>query len=136
MERDSFFKARRAAARNDRPIIGILSQPDDPAPDGESYIAASYVKWVESAGGRVIPILHDMDEDQVRKRFSLINGLLIPGGSATLEPGHSFFDTASLLVDLAMRANDGGDYFPVHGTCLGMETLAIIFSGNHSILSR
>ena len=24
------------------------------------------------------------------------------------------------------QANDAGDYFPVHGTCLGMETLAIL----------
>jgi gamma-glutamyl hydrolase len=53
---------------NDRPIIGILSQPGDPAPDGASYIAASYVKWVESAGARVVPIEYDLTEAEVRDR--------------------------------------------------------------------
>lgn len=44
------------------PIIGILAQetfsiekyfPDE---NYESFIAASYVKFIESAGGRVVPI--------------------------------------------------------------------------------
>jgi hypothetical protein len=47
------------------------------------------------------------------RRFSMINGLLLPGGGADLEPGHPFFDTARRLVDLAVKANDNGDYFPV-----------------------
>jgi hypothetical protein len=35
------------------------------------------------------------------------------GGGATLKPGHKFYDTARLLVDLAIEANENGDYFPV-----------------------
>jgi gamma-glutamyl hydrolase len=51
-------------------------------------------------------------------RFRVINGLLLPGGGAVLRPGHAFFDTASALVDLALAANDAGDYFPVSdGVC-------------------
>ena len=46
----------------------------------------------------------------------MINGLLLPGGGADLEPGHQFFDTARRLVDLAIKANDNGDYFPVRGS--------------------
>jgi gamma-glutamyl hydrolase len=53
---------------NDRPIIGILSQPGDPAPEGYSYIAASYVKWVESAGARVIPIEFDLTDSEIEER--------------------------------------------------------------------
>ncbi|GFH15267.1 folate gamma-glutamyl hydrolase [Haematococcus lacustris] len=101
-----------------------------------SYIAASYVKWVESAGARVVPILYDMSPAQVRARFAMINGLLLPGGGASLRPGHQFYDTAKLLVDLAVEANDKGDYFPIQGTCLGMETLSIIISRNYTILSN
>lgn len=62
--------------------------------------------------------------------------MLIPGGSQDLRPGHPYYDSAELLLKLALEANDNGDYFPVHGTCLGFEALAIIASGNHSILSR
>ncbi|KIY93948.1 gamma-glutamyl hydrolase [Monoraphidium neglectum] len=120
---------------NERPIIGILSQPGAPAPDGDSYIAASYIKWVEAAGARVIPIFYDDTQEDIRRKFAAINGLLLPGGGARLKPGHLFYDTAAQLVGLAIKANDAGDYFPVHGTCLGMETLSIIVSGNYSLLA-
>ncbi len=50
---------------------------------------------------------------QVVRLFNSVNGLLIPGGSQALKPGHAFFDTASLMFDLTLQANDGGDYFPV-----------------------
>lgn len=53
---------------NERPIIGLLTQPGEPAPVGQSYVAASYVKWLESAGARVVPILYDMTEQEVRRR--------------------------------------------------------------------
>jgi len=66
----------------------------------------------------------------------MINGVLIPGGGAKLTPGHKFYDTARQLVELAIDANDNGDYFPVHGTCLGMETLCIVLSENYTILSQ
>lgn len=47
------------------------------------------------------------------RRFRAVSGLLIPGGGQDLRPGHPFFDTASLLFDLAREANRKGDYFPV-----------------------
>jgi len=34
------------------------------------------------------------------------------------------------------QANDGGDYFPVHGTCLGLETLSIVVRGGSRRLPR
>lgn len=50
---------------NYRPVIGILSHPGDGASgrlsnaSTASYIAASYVKFVESAGARVIPLIYN-----------------------------------------------------------------------------
>lgn len=50
---------------NFRPVIGILSHPGDGASGrlnaaaNISYIAASYVKFVESAGARVIPLIYN-----------------------------------------------------------------------------
>lgn len=50
---------------NYRPVIGIISHPGDGASgrlsnaSSASYIAASYVKFVESAGARVIPIIYN-----------------------------------------------------------------------------
>lgn len=66
----------------------------------------------------------------------MVNGFLLPGGSARLRPGHTFFDTATEVVRLANEANDKGDHFPILAICLGFETLAIIASGNVTILGR
>lgn len=54
---------------NYRPVIGILSHPGDGASGrlsnatNASYIAASYVKFVESGGARVIPLIFNEPEE-------------------------------------------------------------------------
>ncbi|KDD74766.1 hypothetical protein H632_c1088p1, partial [Helicosporidium sp. ATCC 50920] len=127
---------KREEKLNVRPIIGVVAQSGRPAPEGHTYIAASYIKFVESAGARVIPILPDMPPAEVKRRFQAINGVLIPGGSQNLRPGNDFFDTVDLLFNLTLAANDAGDFFPMHGTCLGFEALAVAASRNHSILTH
>lgn len=75
------------------PIIGILTEPTACPPtkaaaggDGAdkskncSYIAASYVKWLESAGARPVPILYDWPADVVVKVLGNLNGVVFPGG--------------------------------------------------------
>ncbi|GAB4816247.1 hypothetical protein N2152v2_003293 [Parachlorella kessleri] len=134
IEQSYILRAHEKKGINLRPIIGVLSQPGDPAPKGHSYIAASYVKFLESAGARVVPVLPDMPRDEVKRLFESVNGFLIPGGAQDLRPGAPFYDTAEHMFNLTIKANDNGDYFPLHGTCLGFETLAIIAASNHSIL--
>lgn len=54
---------------NDGPVIGVLTQEmyssslQRIAPLKKSYIAASYVKSIESAGGRVIPVFTNKSID-------------------------------------------------------------------------
>jgi hypothetical protein len=54
---------------NNRPIIGILTQAgleeDKFVPKDGTYIAASYVKFVEAGGARVVPVLADTPADVV-----------------------------------------------------------------------
>lgn len=76
--------------RNEAPVIGILTIPSDDDytqyPSSQySYFAASYVKYVESAGARVLPIPYEADEDTLTKYFNQINGLLLTGGTLALE---------------------------------------------------
>ncbi|KAJ7549003.1 hypothetical protein O6H91_07G036200 [Diphasiastrum complanatum] len=59
------------------------------------------------------------------QKFAAINGILFPGGSASLQVG-PFYNVAEKLFKMALRANDEGDYFPVFGTCLGYELLSVI----------
>lgn len=81
-ETDAFEAGPRCPAvdpnLNFRPVIGILSHPGDGASGrlnnatNASYIAASYVKFVESAGARVIPLIYNEPEESLYKvSFSL-----------------------------------------------------------------
>ncbi|CAK0784110.1 hypothetical protein CVIRNUC_007313 [Coccomyxa viridis] len=135
-ERNSETFLQVPSNNTDRPLIGILSQPGSPAPGNQSYIAASYVKFVEAAGARAVPILCDAPAHEVERIFKAVNGLLIPGGGQNLSPGHPFYDTAAELFRMTLAANDAGGYMPLHGTCLGFEALAIIVSGDTKILSK
>ncbi|XP_059900472.1 gamma-glutamyl hydrolase-like isoform X2 [Gadus macrocephalus] len=98
--------------RNDAPVIGILSQESySPPPNVTSYIAASYVKYLESAGARVVPV-----------------SILFPGGGAHLITS-GYARAAKIFYQLTIEANSRGDYFPVWGTCLGLEELTFLTSG-------
>jgi len=120
---------------NNRPIVGILTQPVDPQFDqyGNSYIAASYVKYIESAGARVVPVLHNSTFDELEEMFNSINGLFFPGGGASLNDTQLFY-SAQYLYKLALEANDNGDYFPLFGHCMGFELLSILTSNDVNIL--
>jgi gamma-glutamyl hydrolase len=101
------------------PVIGVVAQPKKstliPCDGTCEYIAASYVKWVESAGGRVLPIPYDASPKDLDTIFASVNGLLFPGGSNLISKG------AKYLFSRARQANEAGDFFPVWGTCLGLE---------------
>mmetsp|Transcript_27625 Transcript_27625/g.42265 ORF Transcript_27625/g.42265 Transcript_27625/m.42265 type:complete len:376 (-) Transcript_27625:148-1275(-) len=99
----------------DRPVIGILSTPNHN--HTETYVAASYVKWLEAAGARSIVIPFYADDDTVEDIFGQINGLLLPGGTAI----DAVPDSVKKLWSLAKKSNDDGDVFPIWGTCLSFE---------------
>ncbi|CEG36738.1 gamma-glutamyl hydrolase a [Plasmopara halstedii] len=109
------------------PIVGIFAHPI--SQHGE-YIAASYVKWVESAGGRVVPIPYNAPKPYLEQLLPQLNGLLFPGGSATVN------DRAEQLFRLALGLNDKGVYFPVWGTCLGFEWLLQLTTKDMNLLNE
>uniref|UniRef100_A0A6B2LAP1 folate gamma-glutamyl hydrolase n=1 Tax=Arcella intermedia TaxID=1963864 RepID=A0A6B2LAP1_9EUKA len=123
---------------NTRPIVGLLSQPteDDQRSYGHSYIAASYVKFFESAGARVVPIFYDTPHSVLHTLFNQINAVFFPGGDSDLL-GTQLYTTAHYLYQLAEKANDGLDYFPIYGHCMGFQLLSLITSrGNGKILTH
>ncbi|XP_073947292.1 gamma-glutamyl hydrolase A-like isoform X2 [Choristoneura fumiferana] len=126
----------RDEAVNNRPIIGVLSQEQSfylhgkyPEENFTSYIAASYVKDVESAGARVVPIMIGKDRSYYKEILSKLNGVLIPGGATYFNQSNGYADAGQHIYELAMELNDAGDYFPIFGTCLGFELLIILASG-------
>ena len=118
---------------NNRPIIAVLSQEITPGLlppriKGRSYIAASYVKYIESAGARAVPVTTTMTKEEIEDIFNSVNGVLYPGGDAPVF--HSkYYTNAEHFYNLAVSANRNGDFFPVWGTCLGFESLASIAAG-------
>jgi len=123
------------ATQNDRPIIGILTQPSDSSLTkyGSNYIAASYVKYVESAGARVVPVRHDAPFSVLQQYFNQLNGILFPGGGSDLN-NTTLFKAGNYLYNLALEAADRGDIFPIFGHCQGFELLTMITSQNFNIL--
>ncbi|XP_010707289.1 gamma-glutamyl hydrolase [Meleagris gallopavo] len=116
---------------NERPIVGILSQEchfDEFHKFGSSYIAASYVKFLESAGARIVPIRLNLSDEEYDKIFHSINGVLFPGGGVDLKTSE-YSRVAKIFYRKALEANDKGDYFPIWGTCLGHELLTYLTSG-------
>uniref|UniRef100_UPI00398ED130 gamma-glutamyl hydrolase-like n=1 Tax=Pristiophorus japonicus TaxID=55135 RepID=UPI00398ED130 len=121
---------------NDRPVIGILAQHtvDELTEVAKSYVAASYVKYLESAGSRVAVIRLYLSESEYEKIFYSINGILLPGGAVDLEKSE-FARVSSIFYRLALKACDRGDYFPIWGTCLGHQVLTALTAGEN-LLSR
>jgi len=103
-------------ALNNRPIIGVLAQEKY---DGKSqYFAASYVKWIEMAGGRAVPIFVKMNASYYEDLFEHINGALLPGGGTPLT-GTGYSDISDRLLDAVAQKAAKGIHFPVWASCLG-----------------
>ncbi|KIZ06309.1 gamma-glutamyl hydrolase [Monoraphidium neglectum] len=111
--------------KNTEPIIGILTQPCTECP-GRSYIGASYVKWVEAAGGRVAPIRFYASDAELHRLFKSVNGLVFAGGLTWLWLDSPYVIAARKLFNWAVQANEAGNPFPIHGTCLGHQLLHIL----------
>lgn len=123
-----------APAPNNRPIIGILTLPNDiPGYDQyRSYFPASYVKWLESAGARVVPIPFTLDPASLTDLLSNLNGALFTGGGADFTDANGnltpFAATALAVFNESVTAWQNGETFPLWGTCLGHELISFLAS--------
>ena len=122
----------------DRPIIGIVAQSVEGTPVeglGKSYIDAAYVKYIESSGARVAPIMTNLTKEEIIKIFRSVNGVLFPGGDVSVTES-DYARIGRTIYKLAKEAFDNNDYFPLWGTCLGFELLSVITSGSSDVLSQ
>lgn len=123
--------------KTDTPLIGILTQPTDER--GVSFICITYVKYIESSGGRVIPIKYDSTFEEINQTFKSLNGLLFPGGKIQLRNENGEFTqyakAGRFLINLALTENLKGNRIPIWGTCLGLELLLLTYANNAKILS-
>ena len=86
-----------AKVKAPHPVIGLVMQEInytrtvfksfmDPSEENlnHEFSCSSYVKYLEQAGGRVVPIFTHRKPEYYERMFNLTNGLLIPGGAAGL----------------------------------------------------
>ncbi|KAL7143452.1 hypothetical protein ABFS83_08G191700 [Erythranthe nasuta] len=119
------------------PVIGILSHPGNGGSGSSnkttkaSYIAASYVKFVESAGARVIPLIYNEPLKVINEKLNLVNGVIFTGGTAKRGV---YFDVVKSIFKNVRRKNDAGNHFPLLAICLGFELITMIVSEKKNIL--
>lgn len=126
---------------SDRPIIGVLTQETSRVFElmyqdrYDCFIPASYVKWLESGGARVVPIFIGNEANYYRDMMSKVNGILLPGGSVDKHSTGGFSEAARTIVKFALDMNMKKDIFPVFGIGLGMDMLISTISGAKEINS-
>jgi gamma-glutamyl hydrolase len=125
------------ASTNNQPVIGILSLPNYPyenfTVNGTSYIASSYVKYLEMSGARVVPIRIDHSFSEIDYLFTRLNGILFTGGSAVFWVNNSatpvlspdYAAKACYIFNKVVQTNNQGQFYPLWGTCLGFEVLHV-----------
>lgn len=134
--------ALATALPNQRPIIGIFTQStdsDEPTVEGiesssspnsanTTYIAASYIKYVQMSGAQVVPIFAYSNRSYFDDLLPRINGVLFPGGDTDINIKTKWTQNADYIFKYAMEQNKKGNVFPIWGTCLGMQLLAYLTS--------
>ena len=112
--------------------VGIITIPHlKKVKYGTSHIMKAYVDWFEERGVHVIPIPYDTTEHQMY--FSMINGLVIPGGETPfIMKNKIFIATVTQFIELSLQQNE---YFPIWGTCFGFELLMFLI-GNFDKLKQ
>ncbi|XP_056021815.1 gamma-glutamyl hydrolase-like isoform X2 [Ostrea edulis] len=125
---------------NNRPIIGVLAQESFKGAPAATYIPTPYIKWLESAGARVVPVRLFRENDAkavsyYKNLFGFINGILFPGGGVDILKSQ-FAKTAMIFYDLAItEKNKCGDLFPIWGTCQGFELISALVSKQNLLTS-
>lgn len=92
------------AAVKQTPVIGIYTEDSDyPGSEDKTYISASYVKMIESAGGQVIPIFYSSTQAELAKLLPQINGVLFPGGEMPIDVKNHWTSNIAFILDWAMK---------------------------------
>jgi len=116
---------------NAAPVIGIITGEvigplDNPADEthafrGLTYIAASYVTWVRSAGAQAAPLVHTWSKAKLTYLLKLVNGVVLPGGTGSA----NYTSKVKFIIEEIAAYNRRGGYLPLWGTCLGFEILGL-----------
>ena len=134
-----FLRASRETTER-RISIGIVSKPcseELPKIGCKEMLEARYIRWLEQAGATVIPIPYTADNATLDILIHSINGLFFTGGGNLMVDADHLTPYSKTLKYLMMKViseNGDGNYFPIWGTCMGFQEMAIIISQDTHIL--
>lgn len=75
-----------------------------------TYIQASYVQFVESAGARVVPLTPAETWTATVSKLGKLNGVFFPGGSG------NYVDFGRKIFNQVKTYNSSGKFYPLWGT--------------------
>lgn len=101
--------------------VGILTMPQ-PERDKSPYIIQNNVKWFADRGIDIVPIPYTTRNPEVF--IGRVHGLYFQGGAVY---NTDYMKNAARLLELAIKINKSGEYFPVWGTCHGFQTMLMTF---------
>lgn len=69
---------------SDEPVNSIRTQKRDVTKSNFSYIAASYVKYIQMSGAQVVPIFAYSNTAYLDELLPKLNGVLFPGNASII----------------------------------------------------
>lgn len=102
--------------------------------DDDYYIELMMHTWLTAAGIELVPILPTCTGAEAAAYFDYIHGLLLHPGFAGGAKSEQVIQLMQLFMTMASEAHKAGDYFPIWGTCFGMQQM-MIYVGNLSGLN-
>lgn len=91
-----------------------------------AYMEETVRSWLEAAGATIVPILPTITAAEAAAYFDHIHGLFLHEGWADTR---EYLELVTLFLNMATLANRAGDYFPIWGTCQGMQLIMQHFGG-------
>jgi len=106
------------------PRLGVLMMQPYHVNPTYSYINVVVMRWLQASSLELVFIPSTISAAEAAAYFEHIHGLFLHPGWPD-DP--SYMSLTQAFIRMATEANRVGDYFPIWGTCMGMQMLMIHF---------
>lgn len=92
-----------------------------------------YVRWLESAGIRVVPLFAYWPTEKKLDLLSKVNGALLPGGTITGQAFTDYIGNVTAIIEYALNTEGEADReeFLLWGTRQGMQVISIVINNRN-----
>ena len=128
--------------KTDKPVIGVVAMPMInidiierlKVAEDKSHMAASFIKLIEGAGARVVPLRESFNDSKITEILEKINGVLLPGGlEDIIKSDYKRISHLAFKYSISKYENEG-EIWPILGICRGFQQLlSLIPDAKHCI---